>query len=233
MMVDTNGRLKLADFGISMTVDESRRRGNSNPINGTLGYMSPQQLSGHPAHVTDDIHALGATLYELLTGRRPFHSGDIYAQVISTKPKPLNETLWEQGLTNDIPADVSSLIMACLAKDPSMRPASAKVVAEWLDLKSGEVSGNQFVAQAVGDGLAEHSDSATVPARSSGGLLRKVITRLLAYVVILSVIVTAILISRAKLEEIATGESPELPAKTQPTGQPGAMVIKTLPTTAV
>lgn len=135
MMVDTKGRLKLADFGISMSIDESKRRGNSNPINGTLGYMSPQQLSGYPAHVTDDIHALGATLYELLTGRRPFQSKDLYTEVMNTKPKPLNEALWEQGLTNNIPPDVSALIMACLAKDPSMRPASAKLVSDWLGLE--------------------------------------------------------------------------------------------------
>lgn len=149
MMVDAKGRLKLADFGISMTVDESRRRGNSNPINGTLGYMSPQQLSGHPAHVTDDIHALGATLYELLTGRRPFHEGDLYAQVMNQKPKPLNETLWEQGLTNSIPPEVSALIMACLAKDPAMRPANARVVAEWLGLGKDTLSGNQLIAQSI------------------------------------------------------------------------------------
>ncbi|MGV3756869.1 MAG: serine/threonine-protein kinase [Verrucomicrobiota bacterium] len=135
MMVEVNGRLKLADFGIAMSVDASKARGNANPINGTLGYISPQQLSGHPAHVTDDIHALGATLYELLTGRRPFHEGDLYEQVMTKKPKPLNETLWEQGLTNDIPSEVSALIIACLAKDPAMRPASAKLVAQWLELK--------------------------------------------------------------------------------------------------
>jgi len=133
MMVDTKGRLKLADFGIAMSVDESRVQGQ--PVNGTLGYLSPQQLSGHPAHVTDDIHALGATLYELLTGQRPFHTGDISAQVMSQKPKLLHEALWEQGLTNDIPPEVSAMVMACLAKDPTMRPANARVVALWLGLE--------------------------------------------------------------------------------------------------
>ncbi|HEY1173211.1 MAG TPA: serine/threonine-protein kinase [Verrucomicrobiae bacterium] len=134
LMIDAQGRLKLTDFDISKTAGDPKQHNHTGPITGTPGYMSPQQLSGHPPHVTDDIHALGATLYELLTGRRPFHSGDIHAQVFSTKPKPLNETLWDQGLTNNIPSDVSALIMACLAKDPSMRPASTKLVAQWLDL---------------------------------------------------------------------------------------------------
>lgn len=135
LMIDAHGQLKLTDFDISKTAGDPRHHNHGGPITGTPGYMSPQQLSGHPPHVTDDIHALGATLYELLTGKRPFHSGDIHAQVLNTKPKPLNETLWEQGLTNSIPPDVSALIMACLAKDPSIRPASTKLVAQWLDLE--------------------------------------------------------------------------------------------------
>lgn len=149
MMVDEKGRLKLADFGIAMTVDESKRRGNTNPINGTLGYMSPQQMSGQPAHVTDDIHALGATLYELLTSRPAFHSGDIYAQVMNELPKPVNVRLWELGLNNQVPAEVDSLILACLAKIPSHRPANANQVAQWAGLKYDQEAGGEGIPKAV------------------------------------------------------------------------------------
>ena len=135
MMINRADQLKLADFGISMTVGESKLNNPNHVITGTLGYMSPQQLSGHPAHVTDDIHAFGATLYELLSGRRPFQSENAYKETLNDKPKPLIEVLNEQGITNKIPPEVGALIMACLAKDPSMRPASARSVAEWLNLK--------------------------------------------------------------------------------------------------
>jgi uncharacterized delta-60 repeat protein len=149
IMVDEKGRVKLADFGIAMTVDESKRRGNTNPINGTLGYMSPQQMSGQPAHVTDDIHALGATLYELLTSRPPFHTGDIYGQVMNEMPKPVNVRLWELGLNNQVPAEIDNLIMACLAKVPAHRPANVKQVAQWAGLEYDREVGDEGIPQAV------------------------------------------------------------------------------------
>lgn len=136
MMLDAKGRLKLADFGIAMSVNESEKKSDVVLVSGTPAYMSPQQHSGQPAHITDDIYSLGATLYELLTGRPPFHTGDIKTQALQTSLKPLSASLWEQGLTNEIPPDVSALIMACLAKDPSQRPANAEQVSQWIGLKT-------------------------------------------------------------------------------------------------
>ncbi|HEY1172048.1 MAG TPA: protein kinase [Verrucomicrobiae bacterium] len=155
LMVDAKGRLKLADFGISMTADESRTGSKVKTITGTPGYMSPQQLSGQPAHITDDIHALGATLYELLSGRLPFSTGDINARVINATAKPLNETLWQQGLTNEVPPEASTLIMACLANDAAQRPASAKEIVERLDLKNIDEADASFTPS---ENTSEESD---------------------------------------------------------------------------
>ena len=76
MMVDGQGRLKLADFGIAATVSDSVSRVSvRHSTSGTLPYMSPQQLAGKHPQVADDIYALGATLYELLTSKPPFTRG--------------------------------------------------------------------------------------------------------------------------------------------------------------
>ena len=65
LMLDSKQRLKLADFGIAAVVSESLSRVSEQKIVGTLAYMSPQQLEGQRPQITDDIYALGATLYEL------------------------------------------------------------------------------------------------------------------------------------------------------------------------
>jgi len=103
---------------------------------GTLLYMSPQQLEGKTPHVTDDIYALGATLYELLTSKPPFFSGDFSHQIRHAVPVPLNERLKEWGIANKVPTQVEQVILRCLAKDETERPQSARDVAVQLGLIS-------------------------------------------------------------------------------------------------
>jgi hypothetical protein len=138
MMLDSRGRLKLADFGIAAAVCDSvsrvSQRGDSS---GTPAYMSPQQMDGRPPKVTDDIYALGATLYELLASKPPFCQGDIGHQVRNLPADPLDQRLADLELANDYPDDVAALIMACLAKDPEKRPPSARAVAEWIGMTVG------------------------------------------------------------------------------------------------
>jgi serine/threonine protein kinase len=137
MMVDSKGRLKLADFGIAATVSDSMSRISlRHATSGTLVYMSPQQLTGKRPHPADDIYALGATLYELLTSKPPFYSGDLPHQVLYEPPEPLDERLAAMGIQNEVPSDVSALIMACLAKDPAQRPQSARAVAQWIGIET-------------------------------------------------------------------------------------------------
>ena len=129
MMLDQNRCLKLADFGLSVAagdVDENEAMGTS----GTPCYMSPQQLVGVPSVPTDDIYALGATLYELLTSQPPFCQGDILAQVRDDDPPPMSVRLKEFGLENVIPRHVEKLVMDCLQKDPDLRPQSMVEIAK-------------------------------------------------------------------------------------------------------
>src|SRR5262249_50348921 len=134
LMLDSNERLKLADFGLSRMVSDSMSvLSNRDQTSGTLGYMSPQQGDGRKLQITDDVYSLGATLYELLTSTPPFHSGDIGYQLRHVTPDPLEQRLADLELTNAIPASVATMILACLAKEPEQRPQSAKAVLQWLD----------------------------------------------------------------------------------------------------
>jgi serine/threonine protein kinase len=152
MMLDRRGRLKLADFGLAAVVSELTSRVSIRAnTSGTPAYMSPQQMDGRTPRVTDDIYALGATLYELLTSKPPFYHGDIPHQVRNLPPDPVEQRLAELELSNPVPPFVGALIMACLAKDPAQRPQSAAAVAEWLQL------GNQSVASALASEITQRS----------------------------------------------------------------------------
>jgi uncharacterized delta-60 repeat protein len=150
LMLAENQRLKLADFGLAAVAPQSapatveRRFGG-----GTLTHMSPQQLEGEAAAVTDDIYSLGATLYDLLCGRPPFSEGNIAHQLRHDAPPPLQERLAARGLENEVPSEVAAMIMACLAKDPAKRPQSVLAVAEWIGLADAETSSVPHVAATV------------------------------------------------------------------------------------
>lgn|GEM_PF-2483415 len=136
MMLDSRGRLKLADFGIAAVVSDSMSRVSlKHSTSGTVAYMSPHQMNGQRPTPADDIYSLGATLYELLTSRPPFYRGDIINQVQNIEPQSLAERLAELELANEIPLAVGDVVMACLAKDPTQRPPSAGAVAEWMGLQ--------------------------------------------------------------------------------------------------
>ena len=131
IIVTGERRVKLADFGVSATISGvTRRVNNPREIAGTPMFMSPQQLRGQDPEVTDDLYALGAMLFELLTSRPPFYDGDIFHQVLNETPPTIHEQLTKFAMRNPVPDHINQLVDACLAKDPAQRPANAREVAD-------------------------------------------------------------------------------------------------------
>ena len=143
LMLTKDGELKITDFGIARGISDSVSRVSAQAAgsSGTPVYMSPQQMMGEKPAVTDDIYALGATLYELLTGKPPFYSGNVFMQVQSKLPPSIAERRQELEVTSDaVPDHWEQTIAACLAKEPADRPQSMAEIAQRLGLNGKAVT---------------------------------------------------------------------------------------------
>jgi serine/threonine protein kinase/Tfp pilus assembly protein PilF len=140
LMVNQRGDLKVADFGIARSLADSASRLTAEQSrSGTLVYMSPQQLSGERGTHLDDIYSLGATIYELLTSKPPFYSGNIDRQICERVAPSMTERRKEFKIEPTFVSPVwEDAVAACLAKEPSRRPQSAAEVARLLQLASGQ-----------------------------------------------------------------------------------------------
>ena len=141
-------KLLLTDFGITQkirlhTIMLSRVQPGSNEKStmGTLPYMPWEQIQGAPASILDDIYSVGATIYELLTGRPPFYEGayeQIRTQVEKVVPPSMTDRLQQFDLAiHTIPDHWEETVAACLAKRPEERPQSVREIMERLGLASG------------------------------------------------------------------------------------------------
>ena len=130
-----DGTPKVGDFGLALAVELSRLT-NEGMMVGTYCYMPPEQAMGGEITAQADLYSLGATLYEMVTGRPPFTGDDmvtVIGQHINTLPVSPS---WYRP---DLPAALTALIMRLLEKDPNKRPASATKVLETLQaIESGE-----------------------------------------------------------------------------------------------
>lgn len=125
---------KIADFGLAKhflvdLTDESARRTLSGVVLGTPGYMAPEQAAGESRSVgpAADVYALGAILYELLTGQPPFRGIDLVEtleQVRSREPVPPSR------LQSKTPRELETICLKCLEKTPARRYASAEELAD-------------------------------------------------------------------------------------------------------
>lgn len=138
LMVNQRGDLKVSDFGISRSLSDSvsmltMERGRS----GTLLFMSPQQLDGERGSHLDDIYSFGATMYELITSKPPFSSGNVDRQIREKIPPLMAERRKDLEVEGEMIDETwEKVIAACLAKEPARRPQSFVEVAQRLEIAS-------------------------------------------------------------------------------------------------
>lgn len=118
------GRARLLDFGVSTDAGAARTR--TGLVVGSPAYQAPELLAGEAPDVASDLFALGVTLFELLSGRRPWQAESLGALLRSLARDPPADLA---DLRPDLPPALLAVVRECLARDPRSRPASARLLA--------------------------------------------------------------------------------------------------------
>jgi serine/threonine-protein kinase len=147
IMLDALGRARITDFGlVKELVDEPQaeeRLTQTGAILGTPGYMAPEQAEGSVGPAAD-LWALGAVLYEMLTGRPPFLAGNVMDTLLLARTQdPVPPRRLQPGL----PRDLETICLKALAREPRRRYASARDLAD--DLRRWQ-AGKAILARPVG-----------------------------------------------------------------------------------
>lgn len=129
IMFTAEGVLKIADFGLAKRMDGVADHTQTGEVLGTPSYMAPEQAEGRRKEIgpATDVYALGAVLYEMLTGRPPFKGGtplESLRQVTTHEPTP------PSALSPAVPRDLEAICLKCLEKAPARRYASARELAK-------------------------------------------------------------------------------------------------------
>jgi hypothetical protein len=132
VLLTPEGEPKVTDFGLAKLVAGTAHRTQTGAVLGTPSYMAPEQAAGQSrtAGPSADVYALGAILYECLTGRPPFRATtalDTLLQAIADEPVP------PRRLQPQVPRDLDVLCLKCLSKEPHRRYESAAALAADLD----------------------------------------------------------------------------------------------------
>jgi eukaryotic-like serine/threonine-protein kinase len=138
LFLTAGGQVKILDFGLARQTgpggdeDEVSRAETRSAVMGTAGYMSPEQAQGQRADARSDLFALGAILYEMLSGRRAFWRStrdETLAAVLRSDPPEI-----EAG---EVPPGLDRVVRRCLEKDPGERFQSAHDLGLALETLSG------------------------------------------------------------------------------------------------
>ncbi|HEX5717724.1 MAG TPA: serine/threonine-protein kinase [Thermoanaerobaculia bacterium] len=145
ILLDTAGRVKVADFGIAKVTGQSTELTVAGSVMGSPQYLSPEQIRGDDLDGRSDVFSLGVVLYELLSRKRPFDGETITTlvyQILHKEPPPVSSL-------HSIPPRLEQLLRSMLAKDRDQRTATAGQVAEELAVIERELDDETLSAPAV------------------------------------------------------------------------------------
>src|SRR5262249_39845065 len=151
ILVSRDGRVLLTDFGLSARTTDPAVTAIGTIV-GTPAYMSPEQVRGKQVDGRPDIFSLGAVLYELLTGRRPFTGRGsvtgVLSAIVNDPPEPIC-----QG-NPSVPAAIEQVVLKALEKKPPQRYQSIDEFREAL-AEGRKTSGNEFSSMLRGKVIRE------------------------------------------------------------------------------
>jgi eukaryotic-like serine/threonine-protein kinase len=187
VMVTNDGFAKILDFGLAKLVERARHDADTvasslttpGTVLGTTSYMSPEQAMGREADARSDQFSLGAVLYELITGRRPFDkptSIETLSAIVRDEAPPIRQ------LEPSTPTPVAWIIERCLHKDPNDRYASTR------DLAHDLANARDRLSELTGRADA----GVTRPLRRFGA------TQIAAWAAAAALVVAALLINNAR-----------------------------------
>lgn len=118
ILLNREGAVKVADFGLARLVDTQKNAGKHSHPAGTPLYMSPEQVQGATLDARSDLFSFGIVLYQLLTFQTPFQgtsSDEVFREILNCRVDP------PSTLREEVPAFVDTLVMTCLQRDRSLR----------------------------------------------------------------------------------------------------------------
>jgi WD40 repeat protein/predicted Ser/Thr protein kinase len=146
VLLTEDGQPKVTDFGMARNLGDDEGPTQTGAVLGTPSYMAPEQAAGQAraAGPPADVYALGAILYEMLTGRPPFRGATLLETLDQVRlQEPVSPRLLQPG----IPRDLETICLKCLQKEPGRRYVSAAALAEDLERFRG---GRPIAARPVG-----------------------------------------------------------------------------------
>jgi eukaryotic-like serine/threonine-protein kinase len=161
IMLTHEGVIKLMDFGIARAGDERGLTMTGTTL-GSLGYMSPEQVKGEATDARSDLYSVGVSMYEMVTGQRPFRADSDYSLMtahVRETPKPPVE------LQPGLPAALNEIILMAISKDPAQRFQTADAFGNALSSVSMAASASRAAALDASEAAtAEYAVSTGAPA---------------------------------------------------------------------